>query len=287
MDNINTYKQIFKEKEWQIQFEKEGYIILDGIPKEVLKALRNESKKLLANIKNEHPEGYFSAGQLARFELRNQSTQIIKTGLLPYILQHFDAQKIDIYSGNHLIKPRGKGSFLNTHQDSSLVDEVQNNAILAWCPLQDVNILNGRLCVLPGSHLIGNHYRSTTIKWVFEPFKKLIYKHSIPLIVKAGQICYFHTALIHHSQYNFFTPYRIALSAFITDKDATLINCFSNEETAKGKVEIYETDMDFFHNYDFNKRPPVQYKKLKEVEVCLPNLTHQKMKEMLNNKVKN
>ncbi len=276
-----NYIQIFRQSEWQTKFEKDGFIILDGVSSAQLKILKSVSDELINNIKDSIPNRYFPIGQLSDFNIRRKSTMIIEQYLLPILQQHFLNKNIIVYSGTHLIKPRGKNSFLSTHQDSTLVDETKNNAILAWCPLQDVNILNGKLSVLKGSHKFGNHHRSTTIPWVFDPYKKMIYEKSIPLKIKAGQICYFHASLIHHSGYNFIQPYRIALSSFITDKNAKLINCFKDNKTPLNKIEIYETDMDFFHNNDFNIKPSEKYKLLSIAEQSLHDLDKKKFELLL------
>lgn len=282
-----NYTQIFKEKEWQTKFEKDGYIILDGVNESQLSILNSSTFQLIESAKKSLPNRYFPIGQLSDFSIRKKSTAIIEQYLLPVINQHFISKSTAIYSGTHLIKPRGKNSFLSTHQDSALVDETKHNAILAWCPLQNIHLLNGRLYVLKGSHKYGNHHRSTTIPWVFAPFKKEIYKKSTPLKINAGQICYFHSALIHHSGYNFIQPYRVALSAFITDKNATLINCFKSKRTTKKKVEIYETDMEFFHNHDFNEKPPEKYKLLDITEQSLHDINNEFFESLLKTYTEN
>ncbi len=184
----DEYPQIFKYKDWQIQFENDGYIILDGISKENLEVLKNETKVFIKDVKDFFPKRYFPVGQLNDFSIRRKSTAIIEQHLSPLLKQHFIPDAVDIYSGTHLIKPIGKISFLSTHQDSTLVDETKHNAIIAWCPLQDINLLNGRLCVLKGSHKYKNHYRSTTIPWIFEPYKKKFIR--TPLLLPLKQVRY-------------------------------------------------------------------------------------------------
>ena len=278
-------EQVFLKKEWQEEFNEKGYIILDGLSKEDLQETKKATYQLLGDIKKKAPKRYFPVGQLMDFDLRNRSTMIIDS-ILPEILKrHFDIHKIDFYSGTHLIKPRGRRSFLSTHQDSALVDETKYHSILLWCPLQHTNFINGRLFVLEGSHRLGNIHRSTTIPWAFKAAEPVIYQHSKPVSVKAGQVCYFHSGLIHHSGYNWVQPYRIALSSLITSKGAPLINCYQDDDTPKGKVEIYEADMEFFHNHDFNKRPE-GYQQVGIVDQRFPAISNSELASLISSRKK-
>lgn len=246
-------KQIFIDKKLEDEFHKNGFVIIDLFSDGEIHKIRNASLQLLSSFKSILPNRYFPVGQHANYQFRNQSTNLIKELVVPSIYKLFEKNSIDIHSGTHLVKPRGRNSFLQTHQDSSIVDENKYNAILFWCPLQNINLLNGQLYVLKRSHLLDNKYRSTTIPWKYRNVTNLIYKNSIPIKIKLGQICLFHSALIHHSGYNFTTKYRIAISSFITDKDAPLLNYMLNEE--KNEIEVFEVEKDYYHNNDFNSKP--------------------------------
>lgn len=248
-------KTIFKDIALQDKFHRDGFVVVDLFNKDEISEMWRQSLKLIYKYSNTLPDRYFPVGQLEDFNLRNSSTQLINRLVVPAIYRLFIQDKVYFHSGTHLIKPRGAHSFLGTHQDSAIVDESKYNAVLFWCPLHQIHFFNGQLYVLKGSHKFGNKYRSTTIPWRFSGCEKLIYKYSEPLKVKPGQVCFFHSALIHHSGYNFLSKYRIAISSFISDIEAPLLNYFMDKHADEKSVEVYEVEKDYYHNNNFNERP--------------------------------
>ena len=101
-----------------------------------------------------------------------------------------------------LLKPTGEFSELSPHQDSSLIDETKFFSYFGWIPLQDTNVTNGGITVIPKSHLWGINYRSLDIPWLLKDYENILKKYSIPIEVKAGEILFFETALIHGSLKN-------------------------------------------------------------------------------------
>ncbi len=275
-------KQVFKNKEWQDTFNRQGYLVLDLVDPEVLKEVNRKSVALLDSYKAKIPRRYFPIGQLMDYDLRNKSTELIHQYVLPHILKHFIDDSVDTFSGTHLVKPRGWDSFLAMHQDSSLVDETKYNAMIGWVPLTQINLLNGPLYVIEGSHLFGNWHRSTTFPWAFKGIEKETYKYAKRVHIKLGQVCYFHSGLIHYSTRNFIDKYRLAISTLIIDKGVPMLNYFADSNTPKDSVEIYEADMEFFHNNDFNKRPPVKYKRLEIVPRQLVDVDLPEFKRLVN-----
>lgn len=240
----------------QKEFHQKGYIIVDMFEEKKISNLYQKSLDMIAEYKSQLPNRYFPVGQLNNFTLRNRSSKLIKDTILDDIYVFFKHKNIKIYAGTHLIKPRGLNSFLPTHQDSSIVDETKFNAILFWCPLHPIHNLNGKLYMVEGSHHFYNPYRSTTIPWRFAKQSKQWYNKAIPLNLKVGQVCFFHAAMIHHSGYNWWSKYRIAVSAFITDSDASLMNYYYNPEI--NCIESYVVDDDYYHNNDFNESPSIK-----------------------------
>lgn len=264
-------QNIFKDISIENQLNKDGFIVVDLFSKNEINEIRNKSLSLINAYKNILPNRYFPVGQLDDFNFRNDSTKLIEQHIVPKIYTFFNENSISIHSGTHLVKPRGLNSFLATHQDSSIVDEDTHNAILFWCPLQEINFFNGELIILKGSHKFENKYRSTTIPWKFKNVERIIYKYSCPVKIKLGQVCFFHSALIHHSGYNFITKYRIAVSSFITDKNAKLLNYYMDKNASKKIIEVYEVDENYYHNNNFNEKPTHQ-KLINKIENIEPSI---------------
>ncbi|MFN8309512.1 MAG: phytanoyl-CoA dioxygenase family protein [Chitinophagales bacterium] len=269
----------FSSEEDQEHYLKFGYVILRGLDTAAIERLRWKTLDFLEQIRSKLPNRYFPVGQLMDFEARDLSAAIIKEELLPQIEKFFRAGT-SIYPGTHLIKPFGRHSFLQAHQDSSLVDETKYHSVLIWCPLHPMNFLSGGLCVYPGSHLFGNIHRSTNVPWVFQKHLRFIYRNSKRVIVKPGEVCCFHTSLIHHSGHNFFSKFRLAVSALACSEGAGIINCFHDADVPDEEVDIYTSDIDFFRKRDFNMRPTVPYQLLERTKRRLPALSVDELLEM-------
>ncbi len=244
---------VYRSEVIRESMQRNGFAVVDLFTPNEIAAIYRISLDLINSRRDQLPGRYFPVGQLADFNFRNASTEIINKHLVPKIYSLFKENAVAAHSGTHLIKPRGFNSFLPAHQDSSIVDEKMYNSILVWCPLHSIQRWDGPLYVLKGSHLFGNHMRSTTIPWLFRNNKKLIYKYSKKIDVRPGQVCLFHAALIHYSGYNIVSKYRMAVSTFVTDRNAPLLNYYFDKE--KKSIEKYEVDNNYYHNYDFNLRP--------------------------------
>jgi hypothetical protein len=155
-------------------------------------------------------------------------------------------------------KPSPK-SRLTAHQDSSHTDETKYPAVYAWVALTDTSVENGAMHIVPGSHLWGNRFRSLNIPWLYSGLEEKMNPMLKAVPMKAGEVLFFDSATIHYSSDNLSRQIRPAINFFIKPREALFLHHYTDNKTPKGKVEVYNVDIDFFYNYDFMQRPPAPY----------------------------
>jgi|GEM_PF-3413509 len=126
--------------------------------------------------------------------------------------------------GAYFIKPPTKESELLPHQDNPVIDERKNYAVFTWIPLHDVEVNNGTLWVLPGSHLWGNTERSQHIPWAFRKLYQYLKKYMVPLELKKGDMVCFDPSIIHGSGVNNCNYTRLVLSGALLPNDVVQVD---------------------------------------------------------------
>ena len=238
------YKQLLKDNEKQFQLAEDGYTI---VPFYDINQL-SELNQLFENIQPKSLSGIYPStfssddnyGKLADSEIKSLASSSISN--------LFHNHKVVVAS--FIVKYPGNDSYMDVHQDMTLVDESKYSGVNIWCPLQDITFENGILHVLPKSHRILPTYRSASIRPVYDKLiiKRAIAGLSIPITVKAGEAIIFDQSIIHFSDSNRTNIPRIVTNIFITDKKANFQIAY-HEPSYGNKVELFEQADDFMINF--------------------------------------
>ncbi len=254
------------------ELAKKGYAVRDLLRGEDLKALAQASRALSEqSFEQATSNGRFlSAGRLEDPALRTRSVALIERWILPALEASLEPGSARLVAGVHQIKPPGPRSRLNPHQDSSHVDEQSETACYAWVPLEDCDSRNGGLQVIPGSHRIGIPQRSLNVPWPLRhPLHQVLLRlFSVPLPVRAGQVVFFHSALIHGSGPNRSNALRLAVNCLILPSDSVYRHYFRDVATPSGQVEVYAVSPEFFYEEDIQARPSARWQRLPDEPWC-------------------
>lgn len=136
-------------------------------------------------------------------------------------------------------KPSSEQSAVDPHQDSMLVDEQRAFGAYAWVPLQDVDIHNGAMYMVPGSHRFGAWNRAPATGAELEHLRPVIWRHARVLPARAGQVILFDHAVMHGSVTNRSGERRVAAGAVIRPIDADVLAPTVDESTPPGRIDIY------------------------------------------------
>jgi hypothetical protein len=240
-----------------IQLKTKGYVILPFLSESEVDLLNQKLVEFTASIAEPLNNVFYTSGR-DNVKYRSLAKNLTWPIISPLLDRIVVPDILDCEGCAWLLKAPGEKSLLNSHQDSSLIDETRFAAFYGWVAIQDTNVENGCMHAIPGSHLWGNHYRSLDVPWIFEPYTELLFKYSQPLEMKAGEILLFDTALIHGSYPNNSKSIRAALNLFFKPKAANMMHYAKFDDTSTAKIETYKIDADFFLKEEYRNRPTNQ-----------------------------
>lgn len=252
-----------------------GFGIAGQLLPEVLLELQALKQRLHSN--SQQQGGTFYSLYSDDIEYRKTAHQAIQAILETTYQQLFVHYKAVIHS--FIIKTPGPGSEFSLHQDSTGLDEFAYSPLSVWIPLQDTNLQNGGLCVVPKSHHFFYPYRGISFQSPFHDWEDVLRTYLLPIELKAGEILLFDNRLVHYSHQNTSDQARCVVMSGIFPKEAPLISVYKNEVAdADAPIEIYQQEDDFLLvNKAFYKNcteRPYLGKKIKELNIHLPVKTH-------------
>ncbi len=243
-------RTIFKDPHLQQQFEEKGFVLLPTLEKQ-------EVDHLLHYYANREFDNKVEAG--FHISLDNQNEELVKevgTTINEVLGPKMEGvlDNCQIFTASYVIKEPGLQNIVPPHQDWTFVDESQFCSATVWTALMDVSEHNGALGVIPGSHVIFDHKRSSPSPQSKSPLADHIFT-LFPFVevieMKAGESLIFDNRLIHASPPNLSDQARIAVGIGITQADAQLKHFYQNPTS--GRLEEYNVDQSFYTWFN-NKR---------------------------------
>lgn len=248
--------KVFKDDEIQSQFERDGYVILPFYNQEEIDSLTELYHEL--HPKNE--QGFFPSTFSSDKNYRLTADTKIRAACQRSAEKYLCDYKM--VCGAYIVKNPSPDSGMCVHQDMSLLDESKYTGINIWATLTDLNVENGTIFVLKGSHRLFPTYRGSTIPEFFEEVSEEIVDYLEPVIIKAGEAVFFDQSIIHYSPPNYSDKIRIVTNTYFTHKDAQYRTYYYNKEKHPEHVEAFEqsdtfmTDFEQFGN-NIHDRPKV------------------------------
>jgi ectoine hydroxylase-related dioxygenase (phytanoyl-CoA dioxygenase family) len=133
------------------------------------------------------------------------------------------------------------GAGIEVHQHATLVDESKYRSLTIWLPASDTSVAMGTLHVVKGSHEFTDGFRSKNRR--LDDFRRVsrrvLERHSTPIVVHAGQAIVFDDRLIHWSPPNRSSLVRTALQLMLVPDEAELVTYYRTDghELAKYAVD--------------------------------------------------
>jgi ectoine hydroxylase-related dioxygenase (phytanoyl-CoA dioxygenase family) len=248
---ITKKNPFFINQKNQLFFDSNGYIKIEdcSLNQHEIDELNTCFNKSGFNKYTENAV-YIAMDDVDKIALKN-AHQIIKNILTPK-LETFLINPL-IFFSTYIIKyPNSKVSVL-PHQDGTFVeDESKVYSITCWIPLVDVDMHNGCMGVIKRSNNIYKSIRPLPSPQVTRPLDK----HSFILVpyfelipMKAGEFLLFDNKTFHNSPPNLNNIPRVAISCWITQKDASFRIYYLKPGT-KNILLKYEIDDKFYFKYD-------------------------------------
>lgn len=251
-------------KNWKIDFlddalaraiEIEGYVIESLLSEREIGRLREAYDKMAALEAASIGDLFWPSGRCADPGVRNFAKQAIESVIPARLAEYVNVETTRFIGGTFLVKPPSEVSSLDPHQDSSHVDERHGYSVYAWIPLVDTNEENGWFQYLPGSHTWGIHQRSLNVPWPLADVNKQMWPLMQGIPMKAGQVLFFHSALVHSSPPNRSNRVRLAVNYYLHPKDSPFCHFYTDGTLPEGKVEMYSVTPDFYYSENFEQKP--------------------------------
>jgi len=226
---------------------KEGYVVVPFLDEEAVSGLKTF-------FHENHPQGvngFYATAHATDIAFRQRMNDRIKEAFAGPIAQYFSGCKA--LGGSFVVKSKENTSRLHPHQDWNIVDEDKFRSFNIWVPLVDLNERNGAIRVMPRSHGWVRNFRGPNIPDAFENVQEDIWKRMKPLHMRAGEALVYDHRLFHASDPNTTDDLRVAAVFGIIPEAAQMFYYFGRD----GKVEVYESSVEFFMTGDIQRGPEV------------------------------
>jgi hypothetical protein len=141
------------------------------------------------------------------------------------------------------------------HQDWSFVDERRFVSYGLWCPLVDVDLDNGCLQVVKGSHSFPHPPRGACTPFAYPQLMEQLSRNLTSLPMRAGQALVFDNRLFHCSPLNRADSERVAATAVIVPQECRLRYYHVPERGEPFRIEVFEVDDSFYLSHVAPGRP--------------------------------
>jgi hypothetical protein len=241
-------KNVFKNSGLGERFKKDGFVVLPLLNDAEVKELI----ALYKSLETEHAvvtNPVHSTTDTNNPELMTEVDIQIKRIMKRAVEANFD--NFQYFLGTYLVKEPGDKSVITPHQDWTFVDEDKYFSASLWCPLVDVDVNNGCLYVLKGSHRqVATLRPSPDYPSVYDNVRDILdgYMEAIPM--KAGEVMVYDHALVHASPPNRTQQTRLAVVLGLLPAEAEMYHFYHHTEiNGKRRVEKFLMDNEQFIRY--------------------------------------
>lgn len=233
---------IFSDKNNQSCYNNNGYIVLPLLTN----ILCDEVIEIINNGNEKPNKPFFISIELSDTEKRIKVQQklsniiSIKSDLAKYIQHHFK-----IYSTSFICQTNENKSGFDLHTDWSFFDQIENNPVFIWIPLQDVSVLknNSTMIVVPKSHKLTIPYRGEGVNEDYIEKVKQHFKHKYEYLeLKKGDAVFFNPCIIHGLLPNNTNSNNYSLLSTMCEEHATIIYCKQSKYNIFNKIKVYKVD---------------------------------------------
>lgn len=246
-------RRIFKDDAMQMEFIEKGYVIIPLLEEESIQSIFQELQETPpadqfdpeSNPVNPfHQSSYHCTFLDTNLDYKAKTFDISHQYYNPLIEKHL--ADFRILSGNFYVKMPGKGLF-EIHQNWPVLQDLQHTSLTIWCPLVDVNEVNGTIHIVEGSHKIVPDVAAVHLSPFFADFEEaLVNKYMKPVNLKAGEGIIFCDSLIHYSPANHANTPRYAMQITVIPQECKPVHFHYNPEQPELGIEMLHMDADFY-----------------------------------------
>jgi len=235
---MDTGGRTLRDPALQEAIERDGYVVVDFAPPEVIAELRDAYESLDSGIDT----GYYPSLMSPDEGYKQAAHRAVTDRLWPRF-----AELLDGYTpllGVFMVKHPGPDTEVVPHQDWIVADESDRPTMNAWVPLTPVDETTGQMKVLPGSHrwlegLRGSPSFPTQWEAVYERVRDEL---MVTVPVEVGQAMVYDIRVLHGTPANQSSSTRIVTSLYAIPDGADSVHYYRDPD---GTVEGYRVPTDF------------------------------------------
>jgi Phytanoyl-CoA dioxygenase (PhyH) len=239
---------LFQDATLETAFSRDGFVVIPLLGEAELSRLRQfysdhrrgETATRPTHYTIDHPDrGYVS-------DVMEGLAEILGGAMRRFV------PDLQVITASFVVKESHKQSATPLHQDWTFVDESRFRSATVWVPLVDVNLDNGALGIIHGSHrFFGTRPRSSPAPQC----ESMIDRHGFALFpwmdlqpLRAGEAMVFDNALIHGAPPNLTGEPRVVAGMSVTRAGAALQHSYLLPGEP-AEIETYAVDRQFFARY--------------------------------------
>lgn len=247
---------IFRNPEHQAQFDASGYLVVDFLGDEEVRALRDLFNEIIVRERDQYEFTRRLTYYISIFDrdvaMKRQVDQTI-TGLFAQrVGEILDDYRV-LYC-NFMAKAPGAGE-IQVHQDNTFVDEDRFTAFNLWTPLEDTTVKNGCFHLIPGSHKLLTSSRAGSIRNNLTLYNEDIKQYMRPMPLKAGTGIVFDHRLFHYSPDNHSETWRPAAQLVLIPNEAQPVLAYYDQQGDPDHLQLYKIDNAYLIERGLWERP--------------------------------
>lgn len=247
MSNRRGYRRhpIFRDPSVQGGLARDGYHIADAVlPPEGIAALLEACAAWQEMCPAPADGSFHFSGARPPTPASTFARSRIAEVLVPAVSRLVDLGRGRVGPSVFQVKPSSPHSGVRSHQDPFVVDERTSFGVSVWTALTKVDVEDGAIIVLPGSHRYARWKRVATTTDDLDGFHEVIERHARAIILRPGQALFFDHALIHGSLVNRSGATRIGASAVVVPRACDLTIPAPVDGPSPGSTDLYRMEVD-------------------------------------------
>ena len=230
------------------QLERDGYVVAPMLDPEDVVRLRSFFDGLDSDV---HHQAFGSSLQSHDLPYRQAVDRELKAVFEKHTGRLWNGYRV-CFANFTLKQPRNALGEMPFHQDPTFVDEGRYQSLGLWCPLVDVDVSNGCLCAVPGSHRLNRGPRGPFTSFPYEELVPLIRERYLrPVPMKAGEAFIFCQKVFHTSPPNGSDAMRPVATALLAPHGVPLRFYHQRGEV----MEVYDVDDLFYTRHILGTEP--------------------------------
>ena len=241
----------FEQVDARANLERDGFVIVDLLDTDSVSLLLDLHAKFSARMRGD----FIATPMIDDHELQTLVASGAGAVLGPRLHSVFMDAKL-VGCGFAVKKGQRRAGLVPLHQDATFVDETRFASLNIWCPLRDVDIKNGALVVVKGSHRCNRRPRPAYARFPYPDLLHIVRDGYLAVLkMRAGQAVVYNPSLWHGSGVNLQPQDRVAVVAVVADSAAQLL-CFHHDGANRPReLEIFEVPDDFYVGHVAGTRP--------------------------------